>query len=151
MEVLSDDLIHAVQNVLESIVGITELYPVQIELLSSLVNGDNVFMTSATNSGKTLPAVLFSSVLDELNKMGYSLPSGKVIFVTALNSIKLSMLAGMKTLGIVCEAITLENFSDVLESETKVIFIRENFNIKKLYIRVTFRNWYIREKGFPNN
>ena len=123
MEVLGEDLTKAVTSVLEKIDGIEQLYPIQMDLLSSLVRGDNVFLTSSTNSGKTLPAVLFPSVLDELIKLGYNLSSGKTLFVTALNSIKISMLASMKALGIECEALTLENFADVLKTETKVLFI----------------------------
>ena len=123
MEVSGEDLIKAVKSVLERIDGIDELYPIQFDLLSSLVRGDDVFLTSSTNSGKTLPAVLFPSVLDELIKLGYNLSPGKTIFVTALNSIKLSMVATMKALGVECEALTLENFADVLKSETQVLFI----------------------------
>ena len=122
-EVLSDDLLIAVDRVVGKINGIDELYPIQIQLLTSLVKKENTFFTSATNSGKTLPAVIFPHVLDELKKLGYNNSSGKVLFVTALNSIKLSMVSSMKSLGLECEAVTVENYADVPASETKVLFI----------------------------
>ena len=117
------DLNTAIGNVLDDIVGIDELYPVQIELLSALVQKNNTFFTSSTNSGKTLPCVLYPQVLDELFKMGYNVMSGKVLFVTALNSIKHSMSSNMKALGIDSEAVSVENFSVVLKSPTQVLFI----------------------------
>ena len=55
------DLNTAIGNVLDDIVGIDELYPVQIELLSALVQKNNTFFTSSTNLGKTLPCVLVPS------------------------------------------------------------------------------------------
>ena len=50
--VLSSDLDQAVQNVVGRLHGIDKLYPTQVQLLDNLVNKDNVFFTSATNSGK---------------------------------------------------------------------------------------------------
>ena len=67
--------------------------------------------------------MLYPLVLDELCKIGYRLTSGKVLFVTALNSIKLSMVTSMKALGLECAALTGENFSEVLNSETRIVFI----------------------------
>ena len=43
--------------------------------------------------------------------------------MTALNSIKLSMVTSMKALGLECAALTGENFSEVLNSETRIVFI----------------------------
>ena len=124
MEVINPlDLKTAIDNVLVNVVGIDELYPVQIQLLSALVHKDNIFFTSSTNSGKTLPCVLYPLVLDELNRMGYNVMSGKVLFVTALNSIKLSMSNSMKALGIDSEAVSVQNISEVLKSPTQVLFI----------------------------
>ena len=56
-EVLYEDLEAAVSSVLEDLRGIDELYPTQMELLSSLLGKESIFFTSATNSGKTLPCV----------------------------------------------------------------------------------------------
>ena len=50
--VLSSDLDQAIQNVVGRLHGIDKLYPTQVQLLDNLVNKDNVFFTSATNSGK---------------------------------------------------------------------------------------------------
>ena len=55
--------------------------------------------------------------------MGYGFSPGKLLFVTALNSIQMSMVSSMKALGVQCEAITAENCTEVLASETKVIFV----------------------------
>ena len=122
-EVLVDDLKVAVENVIEQIDGIDELYPIQMQLLSSLVKRENVFFTSATNSGKTLPAVIFPQILDELIKLGHNISSGKVLFVTALNSIQMSLVASMKSLGLQCEAVSVQNYAEVLASDVRVIFI----------------------------
>ena len=122
-EVLTVDLNSAIKAVVEKLPGIDELYPVQIQLLESLVRLENVFFTSATNSGKTLPAVIFPNVVDELNQLGYEIPSGKVLFVTALNSIQSSLVSSMEFLGLECAVITLDNFTEVITSEVKLIFI----------------------------
>ena len=103
-EVRSEDLNTAIQIVVDNLPGISELYPNQRQLLESLVKQRNIFFTSATNSGKTLPAVIYPKVLDELNILGYDISSGKVLFVTALNSIKLSMVASVTALGLECSA-----------------------------------------------
>jgi len=60
----------------------------------------------------------------ELNRIGYSFPPNpKVLFLTALNSIKLSLLTSMQDLGIECTEITKDNVEDVLHSSYKVFFI----------------------------
>ena len=122
-EVLEEDLATAIKNVLENIEGISELYPLQIKLLSALVKQENVFFTASTNAGKTLPAVIFPQIVQELNKLGYGLSSGKVLFVTPLNSIQMSMRSSLEVLGIECAAVTSENYEKVLASEVSVIFI----------------------------
>ena len=122
-EVLYEDLEAAVSSVLEDLRGINELYPTQMELLSSLLGKESIFFTSATNSGKTLPCVIFPQILDNLIGMGYGFSPGKVLFVTNLNSIQLSMVGTMKEIGVKCAAITAENFVEVLASDIKVIFI----------------------------
>ena len=66
--------------------------------------------------------MIYPQVVEELNKFGYGLPAGKVLFVTALNSIQMSMVSGMTTLGVECEALTIDNYEEVLASDLKVIF-----------------------------
>ena len=123
-QVCREDLLQAVDNVLHLLPGIDQLYPTQWKLLESLVDGENVFFTSATNSGKTLPPVIFPSVLRELNLLGYSFPPNpRVIFVTALNSIKHSLVSSMNTLGLICSAVSSENVEEILSSSTSVLFI----------------------------
>ena len=124
-EVLQEDLNLAVENVLDNIEGISSLYPIQLQLLSSLVKQDNIFLTAPTNAGKTLPVVILPQVVEELNKLGgYGLPHGKVLFVTALNSIQLSMLNSMRLMGIKSAALTTANCEEVLDTDVDVIFIR---------------------------
>ena len=126
-EVHSADLDIAVGNVLGKLNGIDHLYPIQMELLSALLRKESIFFTSATNSGKTLPCVIFPQVLDELNNMGYGFSPGRVLFVTNLNSIQMSMVSSMEDLGVQCQAVTTQNCVEVLDSEVKVLFIREGF------------------------
>ena len=62
--------------------------------------------------------------MNELNALGYSYPQEpKMIFLTALNSIKLSLITSMKKLGIECAEVTIENVDRVLSSKTRVLFI----------------------------
>ena len=115
----------AIQAVLENLVGITSLYPNQHELLAALFENENIFYTDSTNSGKTLPAVIFPEILKNLNGQGYYMfPSKpKLLFVTALNSLKLSLVNNTKAIGIDCAAVTTENVRNLLESDTSVLFI----------------------------
>ena len=122
-EILSKDLAFCVDNVVDKLPGIENLYPAQIQLLDTLLKKDNIFFTSATNSGKTLPAIIFPDVLEELRKLGYNVRSGKVLFLTSLNSIKMSMVSSAQKLGIMCAAVTVENCRDVVVSGAKVLFI----------------------------
>ena len=124
LDISSDDLKRSVENVVERLTGISELYPVQIELLTALMKKENIIFTSCTNSGKTLPAVLYPYILEELGKLGYEVPSGKTLCVTALNSIKLSMVTTVKSLGLNCEAITSDKYKKVISSsEVKILFV----------------------------
>ena len=124
MIVSDDDLALAVDNVLLRLPGIESLYPCQMEVLTKLIAGENVFWTAPTNAGKTLPPVLLPSVMQELITLGYSFPANpKVLFLTALNSIKLSLVSSMRSLGLKCSEITRENAQDVLLSSTCVLFI----------------------------
>ena len=122
--VSSEDLNLAVENVLKNIQGIDQLYPSQLELLKCMVEKENIFFTSATNSGKTLPPVIFPNILTELNLLGYNFPPNpKVLFVTALNSIQLSLVSSMNSLGLKCSAVTSENVDEILNSTISVMFI----------------------------
>ena len=123
-EIRSVDIEAAVQSVLAKIPGISDLYPNQKEILSVLFQHENIFYTSSTNSGKTLPTVIFPLVLNELSSIGYEFPPNpKLLFITALNSLQLSLVNNVKTLGIDCDAVTCENVQMLLNSTTPVLFI----------------------------
>ena len=64
----------AVGEVVNELVGISNLYPGQYELLDALMRDQNIFYTSSTNSGKTLPGVIFPEILKKLNNLGYNFP-----------------------------------------------------------------------------
>ena len=49
--------------------------------------------------------------------------SGKVLFVTCLNSIQMSMVSTVKLLGLDCEAVTVDNYAEVIASKVKILFI----------------------------
>ena len=123
--VTEESFMCAVQKVVVTLPGVSELYPSQLELLRCLVDQQNTFLTSPTNSGKTLPAVLLPKVFEELNAMGLSSFSkdSKVLFLTALNSIQLSLVAGTRSLGIKCGSVTSKNVEELLNSDASVIFI----------------------------
>ena len=123
-EVSIADLDTAINAVLQNLPGINTLYPGQTELLNCLLKHDNLFYTSSTNSGKTLPIVIYPEILKHLNSIGYHFPSKpKVLFLTALNSLKLSLVNNVKTLGLNAEAVTSENLEELLNSDTSVFFI----------------------------
>ena len=68
--------------------------------------------------------MIYPSVLKLLTKIGYSFPSNpKVLFITALNSIKLSLVNNVKAMGIDCEAVTVDNIKILLDSCISVLFI----------------------------
>ena len=119
-----DDFESAVENAVSKLTGISALYPSQKEVLWNLVQQENVFCTVPTNGGKTLPPVLLPSVVLELIKLGYDFPHDpRIIFVTALNSIQLSLTSSMASLGIECAAITTGNIEEVLKSGVGVLFV----------------------------
>ena len=123
-KIKSEDLEKAIAEVVKKLTGIDNLYPNQHELILSLIKSDNIFYTASTNSGKTLPAVIYPDILKYLNSLGYSFPaSPKLLFVTALNSLKLSLVNNVKSIGINCEAVTSENLKELLDSSTSVLFI----------------------------
>ena len=123
-QIKSEDLEKAIDKIVKKLAGIDNLYPSQHELILALVKSDNIFYTASTNSGKTLPAVIYPDILKCLNSFGYSFPSNpKLLFVTALNSLKLSLVNNVKSVGIDCEAVTSENLKELLNSNTSVLFI----------------------------
>ena len=71
MLVREEDFSKAVQVIVNGLPGIEELYTSQIDLLKCLVEGNNIFLISPTNSGKTLPPIILPSLLSVLNEMGY--------------------------------------------------------------------------------
>ena len=124
MQVKSCDLDHAIQVVLNRLNGVSELYPDQYALLQILFEKDNIFYTNGTNSGKTIPAVIFPDIIKQLNRVGYKFPpKPKVLFVTALNALQLSLLNNVKTLGISCGAVTSTNIKSLINSDDSVLFI----------------------------
>ena len=89
-----------------------------------MVEEDNLFVTQPTNSGKTIPVVILPKVLKELTSMGYEFPAvPRVIFVTALNSIQISLVESMASLGIDCAAVTKDNIDQILSSQISVLFV----------------------------
>ena len=123
-EVTQEDLHQAVTAVVEKLVGVEELYPSQYEVLSALFENDNIFYTNSTNSGKTLPVIIYPGILKFLNSIGYQFPENpKLLFVTALNSLKLSLVNSTKTLGVSCESVTTDNITELLNSDTSVLYI----------------------------
>ena len=124
MNVLESDFNLAVDNVVSTLDGILQLYEGQKKLLRNLVDRENVFYTSPTNSGKTIPPVILPAILKELNKLGYNFPvHPKVLFVTVLNSLQASLVTSMDQLGIISEVLNKENAEYVLASEATVIFV----------------------------
>ena len=119
-----EDLDRAIKEVVKNLNGIDDLYPGQQEIIQTLFHSENIFYTSSTNSGKTLPAVIYPDILKYLGGMGYSFPDNpKLLFVTALNSLKLSLVNSVKRIGISCEAVTSDNLLELLNSSTSVLFI----------------------------
>ena len=124
-QIKSEDLEKAIDKIVKKLAGIDNLYPSQHELILALVKSDNIFYTASTNSGKTLTAVIFPDILKCLHSFGYSFPSNpKLLFVTALNSLKMSLVNNVKSIGVSCEAVTSENLKELLTSTTtSVLFI----------------------------
>ena len=125
MNLCSVDLDKAIRSILNNLKGIESLYTGQLELLSCLLQEDsNIFYTSSTNSGKTLPTVILPSIMKELNTLGYCFPKNpKVLFLTALNSIQMSLMVTMEKIGVACESLNSENAKYLLKNGPDVIFI----------------------------
>ena len=64
-----EDIERAIEEVVKKLNGIDSLYPGQHEIILSLFHSDNIFFTSSTNSGKTLPAVIYPEILKYLGGM----------------------------------------------------------------------------------
>ena len=125
MVVQDTDFENAVKKVVCELPGIEQLYPTQLVLLRLLVKKENIFATSPTNSGKTLPALILPSLFIELNNLGYTeyTVEGKVLFVTALNSIQMSMISSARQMKLKCESVTEMNVEELMNSDTAVLFI----------------------------
>ena len=122
--VSSDDLEDAIKSVLTKLNGINDLYAHQYQLLKTIIENDNIFYTNSTNSGKTLPTVIFPQIVKHLNTVGYKFPPNpKLLFVTVLNSLKLSLVNNVQSLGIDCAAVTCDNVQGLLDSNVSVLFI----------------------------
>ena len=115
-----------VSLVVEELNHVTSLYPVQNELLDALYEHENIFFTSCTNSGKTLPAIMFAKVIKKLQHLGSmdSPKNPKTLFITHLNSLQQSLVNNTRKLGIECDVITSENVKELFQNENKeVLFI----------------------------
>ena len=56
--------------------------------------------------------------------MGHEFPPvPRVLFITALNSIQISLVESMTSLGIGCAAVTRDNVDQILSSELSVLFV----------------------------
>ena len=96
----------------------------QRTLLKTILDHDNIFYIASTNGGKTLPTIIYPAILQKLNCMGYNFhPNPKVLFVTALNALQLSLINNAKGLGIDCEAVVSDNVEELLNSNTSVLYI----------------------------
>ena len=123
-EVTLVHLNEAIQAVTEKLNGISDLYPSQYEIITALIQNENIFYTNSTNSGKTLPTVIFPDILKHLNSLGYKFPSNpKLLFLTALNSLQLSLINNTKALGISCEAVNSENIQSLIDSNVSMLFV----------------------------
>ena len=123
-QVTSSDLDDAIRVVLARLNGISDLYSDQYHLLRTIVDNDNIFYTNSTNSGKTLPTVIYPEILRHLNSKGYKFPPNpKLLFLTVLNSLQLSLVNNVRALGIDCAAVTADNVHGLLDSNVSVLFI----------------------------
>ena len=118
------ELSTSITDVISNLVGIKELYPSQFQILEAIFAHDNIFYTGSTNSGKTLPTIIYPEVLKKLNEYGHKFPaSPKVLFVTALNSLQLSLLNNTKSIGLSGEILTCQNASELLKTDISVLFV----------------------------
>ena len=123
-QIRSSDLNSAINTVLANLNGIDSLYPDQYQLLETIFDHNSIFYTNSTNSGKTLPTIIYPEILKYLNNIGYNFPPNpKLLFVTVLNSLKLSLVNNVTALGIDCAAVTCDNVQGLLASDVCVLFI----------------------------
>ena len=125
MNIPTDEDIHqAIEEVISTLTGINNLYESQYKILSYLMQDEDIFFTSSTNSGKTLPTVIFPLILKKLHTRGFPYPEcPKILYLTPLNSLQLSLVHNVTTLGIDCKVVTPENVKELLSSSTQVLFI----------------------------
>ena len=119
------DFLTAVREVEEQLVDIDKLFTSQLDVLRVLVMEDNnVFLTAPTSSGKTLIPVVYPLILSRLSDMGYNVPKfSRVLFVTAMNSIQLSLEASILKLGVACASVTRDNVDQILDAKVFIILI----------------------------
>ena len=69
--------------------------------------------------------MIFPYICSELNYLGYKdfQLNSKVLFLTALKSIEMSLVSSMQTLGIDCALVTSRNIVEVIESQATVLFV----------------------------
>ena len=68
--------------------------------------------------------MIYPEIVKSLSSLGYNYPQNpKLLFITALNSLKLSLVHNVKSLGVDCEAVTCENLQGLLDSSTTCLFI----------------------------
>ena len=60
---------YAIDEVVKELHGINSLYQNQLDILACLMQNDNIIYTDSTNSGKTLPTVLFAKVGLKLHRL----------------------------------------------------------------------------------
>ena len=115
----------AVCKVEEQLVGVDKLFTSQVDALRVLVMEDNnVFLSAPTSSGKTLIPVVYPLILSQLSDMGYNVPKfSRVLFVTAMNSIQISLEASILKLGVTCASVTRDNIDQILDSKVYIILV----------------------------
>ena len=93
-------LASAVKGVLSTLPTVHDLYQSQWEMLTALFTHDNIIFTASTYSWKTLPSVMYPLILKELRNFGYpSKEKSKILFVTELNALQLSLLQSVRKCG----------------------------------------------------
>ena len=123
--IAESDFLAAVCKVEEHLVGVDKLFTSQLDALRVLVMEDNnVFLTAPTSSGKTLIPVVYPLILSQLSDMGYNVPKfSRVLFVTAMNSIQLSLEASILKLGVTCASATRDNIDQILDAKVSIILV----------------------------
>ena len=114
----------ALSDVLLSLKGIDVLYDHQYEFLKTILANQNIFYTNSTNSGKTLPCIIYPELLKKLNAYGYNFPSRpKVLIVTPLNALQLSHINAVKGLGLKSGSLSTKNVLGMMTSDISILFV----------------------------